>query len=195
MASFASIILVPPCRVRSRSSVESDFTFTLVAQWDQGRTDEVNSSMDPTRKATCLEGPGHTSLPPLSLFLDQAAVPLLLSIDPQGRPLLSQKMDLCGWGRAPSQLPPSQAREQRKLRKPPLYFAFLLCNQFARAGSERVLEGKAECLGADSPGNSRRTLLRRVRLEKQFHDKPYRMRNVQSCWVAAGFLPPHGGQS
>lgn len=63
-----------------------------------------------------------------------------------------------------------------------------------RPGNERVVEGKAECLGADSPGNSRCTLLRQVRLEKQFHDKPYRMRNVQSCWVAAGLLPPHGGQ-
>lgn len=57
------------------------------------------------------------------------------------------------------------------------------------------MEGKAECLGADSPGNSRCTLLRRVRMKKQLHDKPYRMRNVQSCWVAVGFLPPHGGQS
>jgi hypothetical protein len=111
MASFASIILVPPCRVRSRCSVESDFTFTLVAQWDQRRTDAVNSSMDPTREDKYLEGPGHTSLPPVSLLgLGCSSSPALCR--PQGRPLLSQKMGLCGWGRfLPSCLPPKHVNE------------------------------------------------------------------------------------
>lgn len=50
------------------------------------------------------------------------------------------------------------------------------------------MQAKSEGLGADSPGNSRCTLLGWVRLEKQFNNKPYRSRNVQSWWVAAGWL-------
>lgn len=39
-------LLASSYRVGSRCSVESDFTFTLVAQWDEGRTDVVSSSVD-----------------------------------------------------------------------------------------------------------------------------------------------------
>lgn len=67
------------------------------------------------------------SLPPLSL-LDWAAVPLLLSIDPKADFSLKRWGFEVGTGSFPA---PSQACEQRKLRKPPLYFAFLPRDQFA----------------------------------------------------------------
>lgn len=103
-------------------------------------------------------------------------------------------MGLCGWDRLlPSSLPPKHVNKGSC--ESHLFISHSCCVTSLHELGMRGLWRETECLGADSPGNSRCTLLRQVRLEKQFHDKPYRMRNVQSCWVAAGFLPPHGGQS
>lgn len=71
MTSFASIILASSCRGDSRFSVESDFTFTLVAQWEQGkdRCGQLFCGLafrDPTREVSCLERSDRTSLLPFS---------------------------------------------------------------------------------------------------------------------------------
>lgn len=106
----------------------SDFTFTLVTQWDQERTDVVYSSTDSSQgsyQGSRMSGGTQPHLPPLSL----SSQPGLQFCSLQ-TPSLSKDGAL--WlGQVPSQLPPSQPHEQRELQKPPLYFEFLLCNQFA----------------------------------------------------------------
>lgn len=121
---------------------------------------------------------------------------------PAGDPtqtVLSQRMGFCGWGWSPPHCPPrtrGQGCQQRNSQKPFLYFSFLPFNQVAEAEDEWVLEGKERHRGRDPPGNRLCTLLRLVRLEKQFNNKLYRIRNVQKCqgdcWLVSCL--PRGGR-
>lgn len=81
----------------------------------------------------------------------------------------------------PTKDPESRMSTKEFAKAIPLYFSFLPFNQFAQAEIEWVLEGKEEHLDTDPPGNCLCTLLRLVRLQKQFNNKLYRIRNVQKC--------------
>lgn len=104
--------------------------------------------------------------------------PLLAAGDPERTNHLL-KDGVLWWGSVPSPLPRTRGRgfQQRNSQKPSLYFSFLPFNQFAQAEDGWILERK-EHRGTDPPGNSLCTLLRLVRLEKQFNNKLYRIRNV-----------------